>query len=78
MAVVFPLLIGLVGCQTYPKKPSMPSFWGGMEEINKDTPSELSGIRYTVVKFDHKKLKNEANIPALPEEQAEQTTLEKN
>lgn len=74
LLAVIPLCLGVVGCQTYPKNPSMPSFWDGMEEVNKDTPIELSGVRYTVVKFDHKKSNKKANIPAsieLPENQSE-------
>lgn len=50
----------LSGCQTYPKNPSRPSFWDGMEEVNKTIPVELSGVSYTIVKFDQSKSKDKA------------------
>lgn len=62
LMVSIPLCLGLVGCQTYPKNPSTPSFWDGMEQVNKTTPSELDGVRYTVVKFGNKESKSPASI----------------
>lgn len=61
----------LSGCQTYPKNPSMPSFWDGMEEINKNIPSELAGVSYTIVKFDQSKSKGKAENASIDFESKE-------
>lgn len=76
LLAIIPLCLGFVGCQSYPKNPSMPSVWDGMEEVNKGIPTELSGVRYTVVKFDQKKSNKKASTTAsieLPENQSKKS-----
>lgn len=41
----------VTGCQSYPKNPSKPSMFNELVEVNKTVPTELEGVRYTIVKY---------------------------
>lgn len=58
--VILPLVL-LVGCQSYPKNPSKPSFMDGYYDVNKSLPSELKGVNYTLVKYSNSDIKHIEN-----------------
>lgn len=47
----------MTGCQSYPKNPSKPSMFNELVEVNKTVPTELDGVRYTIVKYPQKPTK---------------------
>lgn len=55
LAISFSLF--LTGCQSYPKNPSKPSMFNELVEVNKTVPTELEGVRYTIVKYPAKPTK---------------------